>query len=167
MRGRPRGRSCSIRCREARDHDIDPGYEAWDWGHAALALALCADVTNDSGYAAAGVRYFKALLDDKAKMGDGAGGDAIVRHDDGYSIRTHGVLGAIAYDWLHDAPGMTPDLRKKGMDRTLAWLRWFKEKGFEHDHQISNYYVSYFGTIALAGIALREGLMPAPTASAS
>jgi hypothetical protein len=141
------------RCQDAESKVIGPGYEAWDWGNAALSLALCAKVTKNPRFAAAGVRYFKALLDDKGKVGDGAGGNEVVHHDLGYSIRTHGALGAIAYDWLYDAPDMTPALKHEAMDRFVAWTSWFKENGYNHDEPISNYYVSYFATVALGGIA--------------
>jgi hypothetical protein len=140
-------------CQKARGEKIASGYEAWDWANAALELALCAKVTHDTTYRDAGLRYFQALLDDKTAVGDGQGGDLIVRHDDGYSIRTHGWLGAIAYDWLSDAPGMTPALKKKAMDRFIAWTSWFREKGYNRDQPISNYYMGYFGAVAFAGLA--------------
>jgi hypothetical protein len=140
-------------CTKLRSGDIQSGYQAWDWVTAILDLALCAKVTKDPSFAALGVHYFQALLDDRFKIGDGAGGETAVRHDDGYPIRTYGALGALAYDWLHDAPGMTPALRKKAMDRFVQWTQWFKEKGYSNDQPISNYYVGYFGAVAFAGIA--------------
>ena len=146
-------RSLLDECRKARGETVASGYEGWDWANAALGLALCARVTGDASYGEAGVRYFTALLDDKTVVGDHLGGDRVVQHDDGYPIRTHGWIGAIAYDWLADAPGMTPALRKKAVDRFVAWTSWFKEKGYNHDHPISNYYASYFGAVAFAGLA--------------
>jgi hypothetical protein len=140
-------------CQKTRAENIGSGYEAWDWAHAALDLALCAKISGDATYRAAGMRYFGALLDDKSVIGDGQGGDFIVRHDDGYSIRTHGWIGAIAYDWLADAPEMTPAVRRKAMDRFVAWTAWFKEKGYSRQNPISNYYASYFGAVAFAGLA--------------
>lgn len=130
------------------------GYEAWDWADAALSLALCYQVTHSPEYADAGVQYLRALLDDHYKLGDAAGGDDVVHHDHGYSIRTHGCFGAIAYDWLRDAPGMTRELREHAAERFLAWTQWFGEQGYNRDQPIANYYMGYFGAVAFAGIAL-------------
>jgi hypothetical protein len=141
------------RCKKITAGDWTAGYEAWDWAHAVLELPLCARMTHDPVYDAASIRYFTALLDDRHKAGDGIGGDSVITHDEGYSIRTHGLFVAIAYDWLHDAPGMTPALRKKAVDRIVAWTTWFKQHGYNADNPISNYYAGYFGTVAFGGIA--------------
>jgi hypothetical protein len=151
--GAPAWRRLATRCDELARDRIEAGYEAWDWANAALDLALCHEVTRRKDYAGAAVGYFRALLDDRRTMGDGGGGDEVVRHDNGYPIRTRGCLGAIAYDWLHDAPGMTADLRKHAVDRFDAWAKWFAESGYSHDQPISNYYVGWFGAVAFAGIA--------------
>lgn len=151
--GAPSWRALQEQCDEDARTRIDSGYQAWDWANAALDLALCHQVTKRPDYARAGVDYFRALLDDEQKIGDHAGGDDSVHHDDGYGIRTRGCFGAIAYDWLHDSPAMTDDLRKHAVDRMVAWTRWFGENGYNHDQPISNYYVGYFGAVAFAGIA--------------
>ncbi|HEX8793407.1 MAG TPA: hypothetical protein VF765_20835 [Polyangiaceae bacterium] len=151
--GAPSWRALVDRCDEFTRTKIDSGYQAWDWANAALDLALCHRITKRPAYAQAGVDYLRALLDDGEKVGDHAGGDDVVRHDDGYPIRTRGCFGAIAYDWLHDAPGMTDELRKHVVDRMVAWTRWFGTDGYNHDQPISNYYVGYFGAVAFAGIA--------------
>ncbi|HXX67551.1 MAG TPA: hypothetical protein VEK07_10235 [Polyangiaceae bacterium] len=146
------------RLEEACDRDVKSplrsGYEAWDWADAALSLALCYRVTRSTEYADAAIGYFRALLDDHYKLGDAAGGDDVVHHDHGYSIRTHGCFGAIAYDWLRDAPGMTRDLREHAAERFLAWTRWFGESGYNRDQPIANYYMGYFGAVAFGGLAL-------------
>jgi hypothetical protein len=139
-------------CDAAEREPIAAGYEGWDWANAALDLALCGAVMGRAEDSAAAVRYLRALLDDQANVGDGEGGDAVVHHDDGYPIRTRGCFGAIAYDWLHDAPGMTPELRKHAIDRFVAWDRWFGESGYAHDQPIANYYVGWFGAVAFGGI---------------
>lgn len=151
--GAPSWRALLDRCDEVTRTRIDSGYQAWDWANAALDLALCHQITKRPSYARAGVDYMRALLDDGEKVGDHAGGDEVVRHDDGYGIRTRGCFGAIAFDWLHDSPAMTDELRKHAMDRMVAWTRWFGEDGYNHDQPISNYYVGYFGAVAFAGIA--------------
>ena len=151
--GTPSWRRLVAQCDEDAREPIDAGYEAWDWANATLDLALCGAVTTRPEYTQAAVRYFRALLDDRHKVGDGAGGDEVVRHDDGYSIRTRGCFGGIAYDWLHDAPGMTAELRKHAVDRFVAWSRWSGESGYGRDQPIANYYVGWFGALAFGGIA--------------
>jgi len=151
--GAPSWRSLQERCDEDVRTRIDSGYQAWDWANAALDLALCHQVTRRADYARAGVLYLRALLDDEQKVGDSAGGDDVVHHDSGYGIRARGCFGAIAYDWLHDTPAMSDELRKHVVDRLVAWTRWFGESGYSHDEPISNYYVGYFGAVAFAGIA--------------
>jgi hypothetical protein len=153
--GAPSWRSLQERCDEDVRTRIASGYQAWDWANAALDLALCHQVTRRADYARAGVEYLHALLDDEEKVGDHAGGDDVVHHDSGYGIRTRGCFGAVAYDWLHDTPAMTDDLRRHVVDRLVAWTRWFGEDGYSHDEPISNYYVGYFGAVAFAGIAAR------------
>jgi len=151
--GAPSWRALQEQCDEDARTRIDSGYQAWAWANAALDLALCHQVTRRPDYARAGVEYLRALLDDGEKVGDHAGGDDEVHGDDGYAIRTRGCFGAIAYDWLHDTPPMTDDLRKHAVDRLVAWTRWFGEHGYNNDQPISNYYIGYFGAVAFAGIA--------------
>ncbi|MEO6419623.1 MAG: hypothetical protein ABIP39_09470, partial [Polyangiaceae bacterium] len=141
------------RCKEGSDETIGSGYEAWDWGEVMLACALLYRTTGNDGNAKTALKYFNALMDDRLKVGDAKGGLEVIRHDSGYPIRTYGFLGAIGYDWLRDAPGMSVELKKKAMDRFVAWSAWFKEKGYKHDFPISNYYAGYFGAVAMAGIA--------------
>jgi hypothetical protein len=152
--GAPSWRRLSDRCDEDGRQMIESGYEAWDWANATLDLALCHAVTGRPDYAAAALKYFKALLDDRRRVGDGAGGDEVVRHDDGYSIRTHGCFGSIGYDWLHDAPGMTSELRAHATDRFVAWAKWFSENGYNREQPIANYYAGFFGAVAFGGIAV-------------
>ena len=140
-------------CEEAATKKIPSGYEGWDWTNAALACGMVYQIEGDESAARTGLTYFRALADDKLDVGDGQGGDAVVRHDQGYPIRTRGFLGAIAYDWLHDAPGMTAELRKHFLDRVGAWLEWYGREGYMRDHPIANYYAGYFGTVAMMGIA--------------
>jgi len=151
--GAPAWRALAEQCDEDVQQPVTSGYEAWDWVNATLDLALCHEATGRADYAKAAIQYFRALLDDHYKVGDRAGGDAVVHHDDGYPIRTHGCFGAIAYDWLHDVPGMTPALRKHAIDRFAAWQKWYSEKGYNRDQPIANYYMGYFGAVAFAGIA--------------
>jgi hypothetical protein len=160
--GAPSFRRLAAQCDDDARQPIDAGYEGWDWVNAALDLAACNAVSSRPDYTRAAIQYFRAILDDRHKVGDGGGGDDVVHHDDGYSIRTRGCFGAIAYDWLHDAPGMTGELRKHAVDRFVAWTRWFSESGYNRDQPIANYYMGWFGAVAFGGIAA-EGDDPRAT----
>jgi hypothetical protein len=152
--GAPPWRRLADACEQDSRQTIDSGYEGWDWANATLDLALCHAVTGKPEYASAALQYFRAILDDRQKVGDGRGGDDVVHHDHGYSIRTRGSLGAIAYDWLHGLPGMTPVLRAHAIDRFVSWTKWFSENGYNRDQPIANYYMGWFGAVAFGAIAI-------------
>ena len=99
-------------CDEARtstDHD-GAQYQGSEWAKTLQACLVAWAATEQLEYESMALRFFRALLDDLDTVGDGKGGDASARRDDGYAIRNLGPYTAIAYDWLHDAPGMTPQL---------------------------------------------------------
>jgi len=75
--------------------------------------------------------------------------------DSGYAIRNLGPYGALAYDWLHDAPGMTPALRLHARQRWAAWLASYKEKGYHPRDPGTNYQAGYL--IAATLIAVAQG----------
>jgi hypothetical protein len=132
------------------------GYEAFNWADAIAELSLCWHGSEDERYASGALRYLNALLDDRERIGDGKGGARTVRHDSGYGIRTFGVYSAIAYDWLRDAPGMTPELKRKIIERLTAWLDWYKTDGYLNGEPISNYFWGYFTALTFAGFAVAD-----------
>ncbi|HLU64790.1 MAG TPA: hypothetical protein VKZ63_00855, partial [Kofleriaceae bacterium] len=67
-------------------------------------------------------------------------------------IRAYGLYAALAYDWLHDAPGME-ELRPIILERLDAWLDWYIEGGYLNDSPYSNYFWGYFASLAMAGLA--------------
>jgi hypothetical protein len=75
-----------------------------------------------------------------------------VRGNSGYPIRSFGLYAALAYDWLHDAPGME-ELRPLILQRLAAWLDWYVKEGYLNDSPYSNYFWGYFATLAMAGLA--------------
>ena len=77
----------------------------------------------------------------------------MVESDSGYAIRSYGVYTALAYDWLHDAPGMTPALRQKMVERLRVWIPWYQEKGYLRDNPFANYFWGYFTALNLAALA--------------
>jgi hypothetical protein len=76
--------------------------DEWEWAIGASSCALAYRLTGDTAHVAPGTRLLNALLDDYEAIGDGAGGDEVVRHDTGFWLRIHAPYVAMAYDWMHD-----------------------------------------------------------------
>lgn len=143
-------------CDEAgRSHEHDHAvYQGSEWSKVLQACLVAWAATGDKDHAATAVHFFTALLDDLDDIGDGKGGDTAASRDDGYAIRNLGPMTALAYDWLHDAPGMTPELRARARQRWKAWLAWYAAKGYRADKPGTNYYTGYL--IAATMIAIAE-----------
>ena len=97
-------------CREAREtntHDQE-GYQGSEWARVVQVCLVAWAATGAPEHAATALRFFVALLDNLEVVGDGKGGDTSGQRDD-LQIRNLGPFTALAYDWLHDAPGMTPE----------------------------------------------------------
>ena len=144
-------------CDEARTTDKHDKaiYQAGDWSSTLEACLVAWAATDDPQHAKTALKFFTALLDDLYAVGDHKGGDAAVRRDSGYSIRNLGLATAIAYDWLHDAPGMTEELRAHARGRWKAWLEWFAASGYRAHDPASNYYAGYM--IAATTMAIAQG----------
>ncbi|HEX4339245.1 MAG TPA: heparinase II/III family protein [Polyangiaceae bacterium] len=141
------------RCAESLERPVESGYQGFEWADAVASLALAWHATGDQKYADAAVRYLNALLDDRFAVGDGKGGATVVTNDSGYGIRTFGAYSALAYDWLRDAPSMTPALRSHVLERLGQWLDWYGRDGYLRDHPTANYYWGYLTTLSFAGLA--------------
>ncbi len=133
-----------------------------DFGANMSACALAWKVTADATYATEAVRYFRALLDDYQTLGDGGGGDDVVRHDTGYAMRGFAPYAALGYDWLRDAPGVDAALLTRARARFKAWTDWYDADGYHNDQPGANYHAGYiFGAtmiaIAQGGEAGAEG----------
>jgi len=147
-------RELEAECRSAREKPRRSGYQGWDWGHLVVRCSIVWHATKNPEHADTAIRYLRALLDDRKVVGDGQGGEEVVRHDHGYPIRTHAFYSALAYDWLYDAPGMTKELRAKIVDRLDAWLAWYAESGYQREKPLSNYFTGYFLALSFAGMAV-------------
>ena len=106
-------------------------YMGSEWKKMLQACLVAWAATGEPGHAATALRYFTALLDDLDTIGDHKGGDAAGNRDSGYAIRNLAPYTALAYDWLHDAPGMTPELRARARQRWAAWLTFFEHRAGE------------------------------------
>lgn len=142
-------------CTEAHDtteHDRAL-YQGSEWAKVLQACLVAWAATEKPAHAQTAIKYFTALLDDLDKVGDRQGGDKAATRDSGYAIRNLGPYTALAYDWLHDVPGMTPALRQKARQRWAAWLGWYKESGYRARVPGSNYQAGYLAAATMIAIA--------------
>ena len=128
-------------------------YMGLDWAAHASNCAIAYQATGEASHAATSLHFFAALLDDWETVGDGKGGDNAARHDSGYAIRALGVHTAIVYDFLHDAPGMTPALLAKARTRFKAWSDWYYGNGYRWKSPGTNYHAGYLFAVTTMAIA--------------
>jgi uncharacterized protein (TIGR03382 family) len=145
------------------------GSQGFDFHEPFGACAIAWKVTGETRHGEAAVRYYRALVDDKMTLGDGAGGDTAVRSDAGFAMRGYGPYTAIAYDWLYDAPGVDEALRARARQRFKAWTDWYDgERGLTSEDRTgynarvagANYHAGWlFGAtlIAIAQASEAEG----------
>lgn len=142
-------------CNDARttgEHDRAV-YQGSEWSSVLQACLVAWAATDDAAHARTAIRFFTALVDDLDRIGDHLGGDAAARRDDGYAIRNLGPWTALAYDWLHDVPGMTPQLRERARARWRAWLDWYRDKGYRARVPGTNYHAGFAIAATLVAIA--------------
>ena len=142
-------------CDEARttkEHDRSL-YQGAEWAKTLQACLVAWATTDKPEHEATALKFFTALLDDLEVVGDGKGGDAAAQRDHGYAIRNLGPYTALAYDWLHDAPGMTPQLREHARKRWEAWLAWYRDKGYRAHAPGTNYHAGYVLAATLVAVA--------------
>lgn len=125
------------------DEMREAGIQGYNWAYSVATCALSWRLAHHEAHRAAAVSLFRGLLDDYVTLGDGAGGDDVVRHDTGYAMRFFGAYAALAYDWLHDAPGVDDALRSHARARFKAWIDWYDRDGYLRDIPGSNYHAGY------------------------
>ncbi len=142
-------------CTEAGEtHEHDHAlYQGAEWAKTLQACLVAWAATDKPVHAATAIKFFTALIDDLDLIGDRKGGDLAGRRDDGYAIRNLGPYTALAYDWLHDAPGMTPALRQRARQRWTAWLTWYEANGYRARNAGTNYQAGYLTAATLIAIA--------------
>ena len=128
-------------------------YMGSEWKKMLQACLVAWAVTGDARHTRSALKYFIALLDDLDKIGDGKGGDTAANRDAGYAIRNLGPYTALAYDWLHGAPGMTEQLRARARQRWAAWLSWYERSGYHPHDPGSNYQAGYLLAATMIAIA--------------
>ena len=136
------------------DHD-HAGYMGLEWAKYLQACLVAWAVSDDDEDARRAVRFHIAMIDDLDKMGDAKGGDKAANRDSGFSIRALGPYTAVAYDWLHDAPGMTEAVRARTRQRWAAWTTWYLANGYRARSPSTNYHAGYLAAVTLIAIAQR------------
>ncbi|MCL4225343.1 MAG: hypothetical protein KJZ91_12850 [Myxococcales bacterium] len=131
----------------------DGGFQGLYFAENFGACAVAWVATRDPVHGAEAVRFFRVLVDDYQTVGDGAGGDDVVRHDSGFAMRAFAPYTAIAYDWLRDAPGVDDALLARARRRFKAWTDWYPEGGYNADQPGSNYQAGYLFGAALIAVA--------------
>jgi hypothetical protein len=103
-------RRAVTRCAQAHAQPNEYASGGWQGFEFVITLSSCLAAYAGTGGQDAlttAIKYWTVLLDDYQEVGDGQGGDDVVTHDTGYAMRTFAPYAALAYDWLHDAPGVT------------------------------------------------------------
>ena len=129
------------------------GYMGLDWAQYLQACLIAYRATGNERFGRTALVYFRALIDDLKVVGDGAGGDMAARRDSGYSIRALGPNAALAYDWLHDFPGVDEALRSRARQRFSAWTEWHLKSGYRARSPGTNYHAGYLFAATLISIA--------------
>jgi hypothetical protein len=143
-------------CEDDRERKHEgSSYMGSEWAKMLQACLVAWAATDKPAYATTAIKYFTALLDDLETVGDGKGGDKAATRDSGYAIRNLGPYTALAYDWLHRVPEMTPQLRDHARQRWAAWLTWFRDKGYHPRDPGSNYQAGFL--LAATMIAIAQG----------
>ena len=146
----------SSRCTAARERPQDYAAGGWQGFEFVTTLSACLTAYVAKGGAddlGTAIKYWRVLLDDYQKVGDGLGGDDVVTHDTGYAMRTFAPFSALAYDWLHDAPGVTEELRAHTRARFHAWSTFYSTTGYLRDLPGANYHAGYVFAATLMAIA--------------
>jgi hypothetical protein len=145
------------RCDETRSNPKEfqrDSYMGFDWSASASACLIAWVVRGADADAKQALVFVEALLDDLQMLGDKKGGEAAVRRDTGYAIRSLPIYPAIAYDWLYSHPAMTPALKQKIRERLDTWLAWYKKGGYHRRTPANNYHAGYLWAASLTAIAL-------------
>ncbi|HTM44836.1 MAG TPA: hypothetical protein VL137_07775 [Polyangiaceae bacterium] len=130
------------------------GWQGFEFVTTLSGCLLSWEASGNTDHLAAAIKYWGVLLDDYQTVGDGLGGDTVVTHDTGYAMRTFAPFAALAYDWLHDAPGVTEALRARSRARFDAWVSYYSTSGYLRDMPDANYQAGY--TFAATLIAIAE-----------
>jgi hypothetical protein len=144
------------RCAAARAEPSEyamGGWQGFEWVTTLSGCLVSWIAAGNEDDLVTAIKYWNVLLDDYQTVGDGLGGDTVVTHDTGYAMRTFAPYSALAYDWLHDAPGVTESLRARSRARFDAWSTFYSTSGYLRDVPGANYQAGYVFAATLMAIA--------------
>jgi hypothetical protein len=152
-------------CQDASRHPeryLKSGYQGSDWAAIASTCGMAWQMVRDPKLAAAGIRMWRALMEDVETVGDGKAckassppqnWNASIWRDTGYAIRFVGPHAALAYDWLHDAPGVDEALLRQSRACFGSWVDWYTKDGYMHSTPGANYHAGFVFAKSLIAIA--------------
>jgi hypothetical protein len=146
----------AVRCRAARETPaqyVTGGWQGFEFVTTLSGCLLSWQATQSPDDLATAIKYWNVLLDDYQNVGDALGGDTVVAHDTGYAMRTFAPYSALAYDWLHDAPGVTETLRAHARARFDAWTTFYSTSGYLRHMPAANYQAGYLFAATLMAVA--------------
>ena len=146
------------------------------WPGSAVRCAFAYVATKNDAYLTQALKYWHASLDDDQDIGDGLGcvagvstdwqswsGDPpappvirTITHDTGYPMRWYGPDIALAYDWLHDAPGVDSALLAQTRTCLTAWIDYYTDRGYHNEEAGANYNAGYVIGKTLGAIAIGD-----------
>ena len=167
--------NCQRTVDKPQDYTARGGSDGSTWPEAAVDCAFAYLVTQNATYLTQAIKYWNAALADDQTLGDGKGcvatanpdwktwaasgsGSAppvilTVTHDTGYPMRWYGPFIALAYDWLHDAPGVDEALRSHTRMCLTNWVDYYTQQGYHHDEAGANYNAGFVIGKTLTAIA--------------
>ena len=157
--GNKSGTAVSAAVRRCKELESSPesfardGYMGLDWAQYLQSCLVAWKATGKESAARGSIRYFRALLNDLEVVGDGKGGDRAASRDSGFALRAHGPYTALAYDWLHDAPGVDAELLALARKRFKAWTEWYAQSGYRARSPGTNYNAGYLFAATLIAVA--------------
>ena len=142
-------------CQETIDkpesYKVRGNTDASTWPGAAVHCAFAYTVTQNTNFLTQAIKYWNASLNDDQTIGDGKGcvvgvstdwqtwaasGSGspppvlqTITLDTGYPMRWYGPFIALAYDWLHDAPGVDESLRSHTRMCLTNWVDYYAQHG--------------------------------------
>jgi len=168
--------ACQDTLDNPQDYATRGGSDGDHWPGSAVRCAFAYVATQKAEYLTQAIAYWRASLDDDQALGDGLGCKAgvstdwqswdgnppappvirTVTHDTGYPMRWYGPDVALAYDWLHDAPGVDAALLDQTRTCLTAWIDYYTARGYHADEAGANYNAGYVIGKALGAVAIGD-----------
>ncbi len=140
----------------------DGEYQGFKWVEGLGACLVAYATQGEAAQLDTALVLFEALLNDRDTIGDGEGpgyngGVGIVSQDTGYSMRTHGVWAALAFDWLYD--DLSPSLIATARTRFSQWIAFHHAPNtYQAEQPGANYHAGHVLAMTLLAVGAAEDL---------